>query len=127
MLFLGGQVMYSDSKLFKTVSFIPTLVLSVVGLLLIYCSIRVGHIPSYGIDPDPYSSFSASTLDVFNFILLTSLYLVFLSPFAFLAVAIFKRKKLSKKSFFKWGSLYLLGMILCFVLRQSSAFLWLMD
>ena len=119
--------MYSDSRLLKIVSFIPTLVLSVVVLLLVYCSIRVGHIPSYGIDPDPYSSFSESTLNVFDFILLIALYSVFLSPFVFLGVVVFKRKKLSKKSFLKWGGLYVLGVVLCFLLRQSSAFLWLMD
>lgn len=112
---------------FRIISLIPLAALiymiAVIGIGLVI----FGHLPEYGVDPDPTSTFHPVAHHLNVIILLVLIALLSLSPFIFFVTLIFDLQKVSRAGVLKWSLIYIVGVGLLFLMRTTSAFHWLVD
>ncbi len=104
------------------INYIPILWLIPFAVAIVYATIKLGHLPQYGKDPDP----TEMGLEAVNFIgilcLIGALVIWLLGPFLYLTYFILKQPY-NKTAIY----VYLLGLLLLFVLRPTGIFDWYTD
>ncbi len=119
--------MYLSKILIKVSAFIPILVVFGIISLLIVSFLRFGYLPEYGVDKDPYSVFSISFMNVKNWSFIISFYLLILSFLTLITLLIIRIGKVTKRDKVIAIGIYVIGMLALVLLRESSAFQWLVD
>lgn len=113
--------------IFKLSTLIPLFVVIVIVTFLIVSFFKLGHIPEYGIDSDPCTVFSDSFLDFKNWSLIVLFYLLGFSFFSLVTTFFIQINKIKRKEKILAIGIYAFGILLIALLRESSAFQWLVD
>ncbi|MGZ5244998.1 MAG: hypothetical protein ACXWDO_05825 [Bacteroidia bacterium] len=111
----------------KIFSFIPLIAFSGILLMILAGILLLGHVPRYGVDPDPFTL----NLDIFGLILICSFTLsIFIIPFWILIFVhlVINRYPFSKSEYFSLISM-LLGVLFFVVLKigQPNILEWVLD
>ncbi|RLC25116.1 MAG: hypothetical protein DRH21_04505 [Deltaproteobacteria bacterium] len=111
----------------KITAFIPMLVVFWIVMLLGVSFFKFGYIPEYGVDKDPNTVFSDGFLSVINWSLIVSFYLLALSFLSLITLLIIRINKVNRKKKIIALGIYTFGILVLVLLRESSAFEWLVD
>jgi len=119
--------MYLSKVIFKLSTLIPFFVVLVIVTFLIVSFFKLGHIPEYGIDSDPYTVFSNSLFDFINWSFIVIFYLLGFSFISLVTTFFIQINRIKTKEKILSIGIYAFGIMLIALLRESSAFQWLLD
>lgn len=119
--------MYLSKTIFRVTAFMPMLIVLGIVLLLAISFLKLGCLPQYGIEKDPYAVFSVGLMKVKNMSLIVSLYLLIASFISLIVFLIIRVNKINRKEKIIAIGMYAIGILILVLLRESSAFEWLVD
>ncbi len=119
--------MYLGKTIIRISAFMPMLIVFGIVLLLAISFFELGYLPQYGIYKDPSTVFSDGILKVKNFILIASFYLLIVSFLSLIAILIIRINKINNREKIIAFGMYTLGLLILVLLKESTAFEWLVD
>lgn len=119
--------MYLSRVILKVSALIPLFVVLGIILLLVVSFFKFGYIPEYGMDKDPYTVFSDSFINFKNWSLIVSFYLLAFSFVTLLTTLIIRINNIKRKDKIIAIGIYIFGILVFVLLKESSAFQWLVD
>lgn len=116
-----------NRMIFRVLAFTPMLIVLGIVLLLTISFLEFGYFPQYGVDKDPYSVFSEGLMLVKNLFLILSFYLLIVSFLILITLLIIKINKINQREKIIALGIYAVGVLILVLLKESSAFEWLVD
>jgi Ca2+/Na+ antiporter len=124
---LKWLVMYLIKTIFRVSAFMPMLIALGIVLLLVISFLKLGYMPQYGIEKDPYTVFSSGFLRAKDMSLIVSFYLLIASFISLVVLLIIRVNNINRKEKIIAIGMYAIGILILVLLRESSVFEWLVD
>lgn len=119
--------MHSSKTIIRASAFMPLLIIGGISLLLTIAFIKLGHLPQYGNDKDPCTIFSNGFIKFIDFSLIASVYFLIISLFTIVFSLFARINGVNRKEKFFAIGIYTLGLLILILLKQTEAFVWLVD